>query len=431
MSQRLARSSASVLVTRLFMLLAGVLTSVIVARTLGPDGLGKYVALVTVITLVLNLADLGIRQAVTYTMGQRAFANEAIVSTVLLLLVATSVMSVLAAAAVLLSGPARTYGLAWIPALAAIPFLLATSYARGVSLANGWIGRFNYVGALERASIVALLLVALVGLKLGLTSAMVAYASGAMIGAVYSFMVMRRMGRLRIAWHPKIARRLVSLGAIYAVTLFVLNLNYRIDILLLERLTSADSVGLYGVGVRLAELVWQVPAAVGIVLFSASAQETDVGVAVRRTTHVLRVSLPVTILACAALYLLAPPLITLAFGPDFGESVTVVRWLLPGIAAAVIFKILNADLAGRGQPAHAFWVYSFVAVLNVGLNLWLIPRFDIVGAAAASTVSYAVGGLWFASSYARLHALPLARVLIATPRDFEPIVNAVLRRSSR
>lgn len=425
--RRLARSSATVLATRLFMMLAGVAAAVIVARTLGPDGLGRYVAIVTVVMLVLNLADLGLRQAVAFTMGQRAFPDDAIVSTVLSLLLVTSAAGVALAAVVFLSGPARAYGPALIPALIAIPLLLTTAYARGVSLAHGWIGRFNYAGLIERAAIVALLLLFLVGLRLGLTGAMSAYAAGAAAAAIYSLLLLRRVARLRFGWDATVARRLVSLGAVYAVTLFVLNLNYRIDILLLERLAAAGDVGVYGVGVRLAELVWQIPAAIGVVLFSESAQSTDTAVAVERTTHVLRVSLPVTIVTCSALYLLAPPLIAIAFGADFAPSVGVVRWLLPGIAAAVIFKILNADLAGRGRPAHAFWVYSFVALLNVGLNLLWIPRFGVLGAAAASSASYLIGGLWFATSYARLHRIALGRVLLPRARDFAPLARAVRR----
>jgi O-antigen/teichoic acid export membrane protein len=76
------------------------------------------------------------------------------------------------------------------------------------------------------------------------------------------------------------------------------------------------------------------------------------------------------------------------FGEAFRASVPVIWWILPGTVALAVSKVMCADLLARGMPEYSS-VFAFVTlIVTVVLDLLLIPRMGIQGAALASSVAY-------------------------------------------
>lgn len=57
--------------TRLLVLFGAFIVSVLTARLLGPEGKGMITAILVIPTLVVTIADLGIRQAAAYLIGKK------------------------------------------------------------------------------------------------------------------------------------------------------------------------------------------------------------------------------------------------------------------------------------------------------------------------------------------------------------------------
>lgn len=418
-----------VLGTKGFVLLSGVLTSVILARGLGARGLGVYTAVFAVVHIILSLADLGVRQAITYTMGQQLYRDEDVVSNVLVLLVASSVISVTAAAIVFATGPARGYGInVLVPAVASIPLLLFCTYTRGVSLAKGWIHRFNGADLIQQSVFVISLLFLVLVWKAGVIGATVSYFSGATAAALFSFGILKAVAPIRLRVTGAIIGHIGSLGIQYAANLFVLTLNYRLGVLLVERLMTVEDVGIFAVGVRFAELLWQLPAAVGVVLFSRSARAVSVREAVARTALVLRILIPAMAAGGLILYVLAPMLLSVLFGREFISAVAPTRYLIPGVVVAIIFKVIYQDLAGRGHPLAGTGIIFMIAATNILCGLLLIPKLGINGAAIAASVSYMAGAIAFLYMYSRREGIPTRDLILLKPSDIQFIRAKINRR---
>jgi O-antigen/teichoic acid export membrane protein len=78
----------------------------------------------------------------------------------------------------------------------------------------------------------------------------------------------------------------------------------------------------------------------------------------------------------------------LVFGERFRPSIAVVWLLLPGTVALSLGRVGVSDLAGRGKSGYSS-VFSITAlVVTVALDLILIPRLGIQGAALASSAAY-------------------------------------------
>jgi O-antigen/teichoic acid export membrane protein len=91
---------------------------------------------------------------------------------------------------------------------------------------------------------------------------------------------------------------------------------------------------------------------------------------------------------CAALYLIGPLLITLFYSTRFISSIAPFKILLVGIVAMSGWRILSNDLYGRGLPMINTYISAASIFLSVVLNIIMIPRFGINGAAWATSISY-------------------------------------------
>ncbi len=76
------------------------------------------------------------------------------------------------------------------------------------------------------------------------------------------------------------------------------------------------------------------------------------------------------------------------FGDEFAGSVTALRWLLPGIVFCAAYKLLAVVITQRGLLRFNLYGAIIGAFTTVVLDLVLIPRTGILGAAQASSIAY-------------------------------------------
>lgn len=163
--------------------------------------------------------------------------------------------------------------------------------------------------------------------------------------------------------------------------------NYRLDVFLVNYFLDQSHVGLYALGVVISESLWQIPQAAAVALFPRTARTVEDG-ATEFTCQTMRHVLLISLATGAALALASPLAVPLIFGARFGESVAVIWWILPGTIAHALTKIAASDLAGRYKFGYGS-VFGLIALaLTVALDVLLIPRWGIRGAAVASSAAY-------------------------------------------
>jgi O-antigen/teichoic acid export membrane protein len=83
-------------------------------------------------------------------------------------------------------------------------------------------------------------------------------------------------------------------------------------------------------------------------------------------------------------------LIPLVYGSGFDRSVVLGFILIPGVVVVGVAKVMSAVVTGRGFPRYALFATIITVPVSVGLSLLLIPPLHAVGAAIASSISYAI-----------------------------------------
>jgi O-antigen/teichoic acid export membrane protein len=166
-------------------------------------------------------------------------------------------------------------------------------------------------------------------------------------------------------------------------------LNYNFDSIMLGFLLGPAAVGLYNAAYRPVTAALAVPATGFIGLYAALSRAHAESpeffrLLVSRSLAVSSiVALPLGI--CGTFF--ADPLIHLLFGPQYAAAVPVLQVLAWSAALVILRGTFRQALNAAGRQRLDLRCAGLAAALNVGLNVILIPRYGMMGAAAATIVS--------------------------------------------
>jgi O-antigen/teichoic acid export membrane protein len=368
----------------------GVFNGFFLASLIGPSGKGDYYLLTFLPPTLMVLSQLGLPQAFTY-FSARGMVHRIILRT--LILTGSISVPVLIATVALLPVLRATvlHGLdpvAIVVPLVALPFLINATYTTGILVGRQAVRKMALVSICVSVSATSLILLLAGSLGLGLWGALIAFILTAAIQAVGFLVGATRTTRAVSETGSASYRDLLR----YGIPAFPGNLTqffaYRADVYLLAWLLADPSapLGYYSMAVSMAELVFFFPNAVSTLFFPhvAGASREDSS---RQVPLVSRV----TLLLTAAVGLALVPVATVAIRvllPAFEPSLPALYILLPGVVSMSVTKVLSGYVYGLGRTGLTSLVSILAFTLNVILNLFMIPLYGIVGAAAASFVSY-------------------------------------------
>lgn len=169
------------------------------------------------------------------------------------------------------------------------------------------------------------------------------------------------------------------------------------DVVLLGFLATDRQVGLYSAAYRLTFLLLSISASVGTAYLPSYARasgERDV------TRRLIETSLGMSALVGAPLVagtvILASPLMTTVFGSEFAEGARALQLLALSVGLVFLYSSVNNVLVTWHRTRLLAGIRGAAAVGSVALNLVVIPRWGLVGAAAvtfAGELLVAVTGL--------------------------------------
>ena len=194
-------------------------------------------------------------------------------------------------------------------------------------------------------------------------------------------------------------------------------LYFKVDTLFLRSMSGDAELGAYGAAFKLFEGAMIVPAVLLAVAFPRlSRGHTDDPTAHRRLERHLGVALLVLGLSAGGTcYFGAAPLVRVIFGASFGRAADSVRVLALGLPLLYVNFGMTHYLVARDLGRVTLWFALMMLVLNVGLDLALIPGRSGPGAAWATVLSEAA---LTACCIVRLRMTGVgARALPSAPRE--------------
>jgi O-antigen/teichoic acid export membrane protein len=197
-----------------------------------------------------------------------------------------------------------------------------------------------------------------------------------------------------------------------------------IDIFLLLYIVGNQAVGAYGVAYALARLIAMFSTAFGFLSTPISSQlENDnrIEEAVSVQTTIARWVTIITIGALVPMVVFASDFLRLIYRPAYASAGTTLAVLVIGFAIKNVLITHGPIIEALGRSKVAAFNTTAAAIVNLGANLVLIPRYGAFGAAVATTISFAVLSVLpmlevkYFTGETTLSREALAPVLVAVP----------------
>ena len=381
---------------------------ILIARALGSRDYGAYVGVLAVVAIAAPFASLGsgnllikhvAREPHTFARHWgRALATTLLTGTILL-------------------GIVTIVAKLWLPTSVPLQLVLAVGAADLLFVRLVDVSAQAYQ-AHQRLSRTALLQLLLSPLRLLAAIVLIAvtpaptvlewgtvYLVSALIGAGLAVvLVNRELGRPE--FHLRHLASELREGAFFSVSLSAQSSTNDIDKAMLARLATLEATGVYAAAYRLVDVAFVPMASLLVATYARFFQHGVQGVraTARYARRLLGLGACYGLLAAAVLYFVAPALPAI-LGDEYHQAVAAVRWLsvLPLLKTVHYF---GADaLTGAGYQGVRTMILVSIAVVNVLLNVWLIPLYSWRGAAVATVISDGLLGVaiwasvWYLSRY--------------------------------
>lgn len=385
---RVAKSTASQLAANALLIIGGVASLGILTRGLGTHLFGQFTAITTVFSIFVILSDLGVNALVMREVAKTPSEAATIVSTsVSFRGVAGLAMAPLCWVLMMIVAPERTSHVAIAGALLVV--MLPLEAINGVVQSYFYASIRGQVPAtmavLKLFAYVAGLAVA-IWMHWGIIGCAAAFWFSGLLNILVFLVLTRREIPLRLvlrwtAWMASI-RDAFGMGIIQVVGVIYL----RVDIVLLGLMSTATAVGVYGVAYSYVNVMVFVPTVILTAVFPLVSRGAPRKVRriVRGTTAVLT---QLGMLAVVAVVLVGRDVIIVISGPKY-ESAYIPLVLL---TVATLFVFMRSSFSWAASAMKKIDRFVFISlaglVLNVALNVALIPVLGIRGSAIATLVT--------------------------------------------
>ena len=390
--------------TRIFLIGIGLVTTVIVTRTLGPEGRGFYAVAMAVGAIGVQFGNLGLHASNTYHVARNPELLPKLVGNSLMVSFLLGGCGSLVTWVVFYIWPqlAPVKGWLLILSLAWVPFGLAYMLLQNLLLGIHEIRAYNKVEVLNKLVTVVLIVVVL---AMRYVTVELVFSAG-FLAVIYSFVwvLWRLSPHMKQAPYPSFSLFTENLRyglRAYAAAFFAF-LVLRIDLLMVKHLLGSAQAGYYSVAVNMADMVSMLAVVCGTIIFPKLSAMECVQEKLKFTVNTALLIGVVMVVTSLAAALLAKPLILMLFGKTFLPMLNAFLLLLPAIVLLSVNVVFMNFFAAIGMPLVTVYSPGIASFVNIGLNALLIPQYGIEGASISSIFAY---GLMLIFSIHHMHAV--------------------------
>jgi O-antigen/teichoic acid export membrane protein len=364
-----------------------------IARSLGPARYGAFVGAVALAAIAVPFADLGSGNLLIKNVSRDhaafpAYWGRALASVTGSAGILTAIVVLASRFALSSAIPMRLVLLLSASDLFGLSFITVSGLAFQAFDRLRWTAGFSVLTSAGRCLGAA----ALVRSYVHPTSLQWGYVYGLSTAAVATFAVFTvclKLGAPKLSWPSSLKE--IREGLYYSVGLGAQTIYNDIDKTMLTRLGTLEAAGIYGAAYRIIDVCF-VPVTSLLVasytnFFRAGTQGIRACFDYARPILCRALSYP--LFSCAALISMAG-LIPRILGSDYTQAAEALRWLALLPTFKLSSYVFSNVLTSSGYQGVRSSVQVSVAVANVMLNLWIIPRYSWRGAAWSSLASDAL-----------------------------------------
>lgn len=401
--------------SKITLVIIGLITSALISRGLGVSLKGEYAYLVNLSGIVVIVVTLGVGQVYSYFVRQygtkyrNIFINLNYIHFVFLII------------ALLLFSILKNNIVKNIVLLSACG-MFRDNFVYLSTVEN--IKKRNIMNLISKSIFLMNIIIAFLFLKYNLNAFILVLVLDEIIFSlllIFTYGFFPKKIEINSLEKNKIIVKIYKMGFISMITLLLTTLNYNIDIIILRNLSSSSSVGLYSIGISLANMLWVIPDAFKDVLMNKTSKEDSIGDIIFSLKSNILISLIITL----GFILLGKSFITIVYGSEFLDSYITTIILFFGSISMIFHKIISPLLYSKGYQKKLCIIFLSAVFLNIVMNYILIPKFDIIGAAVASVFSYLLAGISILLIFSKMYKLKIKEIIFINRKELLKIKKMI------
>ncbi|WP_306054422.1 flippase [Natronococcus wangiae] len=402
MNRSLSSGVLSVVSAKVVTLLVGIVSTPLLFRLLEPAGFGDYSFLMSVFSIYMIFVSSGIADGVRKFLAEDRSMSDWEPYVVgyyfrlaLLFALTGAFLMIVSSRAGLVT---RLFGAEYTTYFYGLALLVVSvqfrTYSRKTLMGFGLERYSEPLNVLDKVTFVVFS-IPLVYAGFGVAGALAGHAvASIVVGGIGLALVHQHVSLSSVFRKPPRnfpRKKMLTFNSMSIVLLFLLSSLYHIDIVMLQHFRESADVGNYKAALTLAEFLWFVPLALQTVYVHSTSelwsrnrtrQITSLASKTTRYTFLL------TAVMAVGLAALADVAVPFYFGSDATPAIEPLLLLLPGALGFALARPILAVSQGEGTLRYPVAATGVAAMINVTLNLLLIPRYGMHGAAVATSTGY-------------------------------------------
>ena len=386
-------------------LLIGFIVRPLLARWLGASGLGLYSIALVIYGMGMLVANFGISQSIIKYVAEdkdnkdklHQITTSGFISSIIFGIIVGGLLYALSGTLAGFFAMPELTGL--LPILVfAFPF---------ASLLSSLLGLFNGLRQMKtyallfvmRSSLMSLFVISFVGLGFGVKGAIFGVLLSDIGASIFGLYLSRHYLHLNLQGYIQNTKKLLSFGGqMFGANATNVILN-QIDIILIGYFLVATDVGYYSAAIAIASLFTIIPSAIQKITFPTTSEFWSKNNYQALNTMIdksMKYSTCILLFVGLGTGFFAKEIMGFVFGPEFiCAALPLCVLLIARVIRGGTTVPIGAVIPAIGRPDINLKIEIICAGMNVGLNILFIPRFGILGAAIATTISLLMGVVIF------------------------------------
>lgn len=369
----------------------GVIVIIWIARYLGPEQFGIYNYAIAFVALFMALSTLGLDQIVVREIVRQPDKKDEIIGSALLMRFLASLITVILISVII-------FLLRPDDALTRLMVLIIASAMvfQSFEVIDFWFQSQVQSKYTVIAKNAAFFIISGVHIGLILSEASLIVFAFARLGEMFLFaagmvFLYRHTGSAlrKLRFRLKQATHLLRNSWPLILSGIMVMLYMRIDQVMLGEMIGDTSVGIYSAAIRLTEVWYFIPTAILISVFPniIETKKQNEGLYYRRLQRLYTLLTWIAIIIAILIMFISKPIINVLYGSEYIEASSV---LVISIWAGVfVFQGLARGkwLLAENLQKYTYFFTGIGVIINIILNLILIPKYEASGAAIATLIT--------------------------------------------
>jgi O-antigen/teichoic acid export membrane protein len=413
----------------------GFITSVLVARAVGPEGKGLLLLLGGLAGAIISFANLGMPFAAIYFYKQGGYTLGEIVATGFFLTVVPISIAFLGFALLsesfvrIFMGTVDTANFQtvwiWVPLVSSLLHMLF-SPTDALLIRDNEMKLYGIKAAGTPSIRIVLTLVLALALGWGIIGVLWSdlLAKMIVIGVpLYWLAKNGALGSLRLSL--KATKDMLRIGLQrYGINLVAM-ISKRFDAFLIAGLLSVRDVGFFAIALGLLNILKTIPNATSWPLVSKLlGKEED---KLSQFAQVARIQFMFMLILMIIFAPLVPLFIHIVYGEPFLPATGTVWLILPGVISMPLTISGHAYFTSKGQPGRIIIPFVIATLVQVGINLMLVPQIGVLGGAVAVSANYISMAAMLIFLIVRDSDLRASEIIIMSRKDWSILYGYVMK----